>query len=228
MNIQATPLAETAETAASAETPELILAVALIGVLGIALGGLIQLVTQRWVIMYDRMIELRKEASTLCQSVGSYSSVLVQSAGALSGIRLQLADDIKKNPKAELDFDEDYWNRLSEAFFNDFKDAVEQSTALQIASDYRLSSQATDIHLLLVETHNEAAEMFTGKISLTEDEAKALQKELNDAAGVLLNMVGPRWWEGNRRFRSAGKAKRIMLSGRKKRAKKAAKAAGVG
>lgn len=228
MNLLATPLAQAAETTASAETPAVILTVALIGVLGIALGGVIQLITQRWVIMYDRMIAMRQEASALAQSIGSYTANMVQSARVLSGIRLQYVEDLKKNPKAEMDLDEDYWNRLGDSFFSSFGDAQERSTALQSASDYRLSNQATEIHILLVATHNEAAEIFTGELHLTQDEAKAHQRKLNDAATVLLNMTGPRWWEGYWRFRSAGKAKRMMLSGRKKRAKKAAKAAGVG
>lgn len=224
----ATQLAETAETAASTETPELILAVALIGVLGIALGGLIQLITQRWVIMHDRMIALRKEASALAQSIGSYTSSMVQSARVLSDVRVQYAEDIRKNPKAKIDLDEDYWNRLGEAFFNSFQDAQGRSTALQSASDYRLGNQATEIHILLIATHNEVAEMYTGELHLTEDQAKERQRQLNDAATILLNMTGPRWWEGHWRFRSAGKAKRIMLRGRKKRAKKEAKVATSG
>lgn len=214
-----TPLAQATQPAASAETPELILAVALIGVLGIALGGVIQLITQRWVIMHDRMVAMRQEVSRLGQSVSSYTSNMVQSARVISGIWDQFAEDLEKDPSAKLDLDEDYWKRLGEAFFNSFRDTQEISTALQSAGDYRISSQATEIHILLVDTHNEVAEMFTGKLRLTEDEAKERQSKLNDAAAVLLNMTGPRWWERHWRFRSARRAKRILSHSREKRAK---------
>ncbi|WP_341394052.1 hypothetical protein [Arthrobacter sp. G119Y2] len=214
-----TLLAQTTEPAASAETPELVLAVALIGVLGIALGGVIQLITQRWAIMHDRMVAMRQEVSRLGQSVSSYTSNMVQSARVISGIRDEFIKELEKDSSAKLDLDEDYWSRLGEAFFNSFRDTQEISTALQSASDYRISAQATEVHILLVDTHNEVAEMFTGELHLTENEAKERQRKLNDAAAVLLNMTGPRWWERHWRFRSARRAQRILSRGREKRAK---------
>lgn len=214
---------ETPDSGASAtQSAELVLTVAAIGVVGVLLGGLIQLITQRWVIRYDRMIALRKEASDLGQAVGSYTSGMVQSAGVLSAARQQFLEDRKENPEAELELSEDYWNRLGGAFFDSFKRAQELSTSLQMASDYRIGNQAAEIHRLLISTHNHVAQMYTGELHLTQDEAKERQKKLNDEATVLLNMAGPRWWEGFWRFRSARGARQVMVKDRAKQAKKEA------
>jgi hypothetical protein len=190
---------------------------ALIGLGGVMLGGIIQAGAQHSTLRHNRMMEVRANVSELAQVISSYTTVFVQAADVINPAREKLRADLQRDPEAELDLDEDYFERLASAFFDAYRDFLKLSIAVMHCSDYRVSEKASSLHLAVTAHHNEVAQLFTGSKGFATDEAKVIQAEINADVSILMSMVTPGWTERHLRFRSARRAERGIEKDRLKK-----------
>ncbi|WP_102158709.1 hypothetical protein [Zhihengliuella halotolerans] len=184
--------------------------IAVIGLAGVVLGGIIQTLTQRWIVRHDRMTELRKTAAEFVEAASSYGSILVQSAVMIDEVRADYLNRVADNPEAEIEVDQEYLERLGGEFFKTFSSVQRLSVHLMASSDHRISAQAMKTRLHIVRIQNSVGLIHTGTIQIPGDKAKSIQLEINEQANILLNMISPSRLERYREFRGVRAAKRRL------------------
>lgn len=191
----------------TAETPGVLLSVALIGVLGIALGGVIQLISQRWVVMYDRMAALRSQVGELSLKTVHYSGLIVQSARTVEKAHQALREDPDDEAHVAERAEKHLQTLVTEASAT-FRTIQTDAIKVMSGSDHRLSEYAGELHSSVVAAQNEVSSMFHTSTVLTVERAVEIETSLDSYANVLINMIAPRKWEVFWRFRGAKRALR--------------------
>lgn len=196
---------------AAAEAPAPDYTPALIGLGGVILGGIIQVIATRRNEVERQVKNVREESAQLAAAAADYSAVMAQLVRVLNPVKEKFLAEQEKNPNTELSafIDEDYWRRLGDEFMGNFAKAFNLSLSIAAGKDHRVADQAMKVHHVCTDAHNEAAPVLTGEGDMTAERAEELRKEINLEASVLLTMVGPRKIErdnptGGRRPQAGG------------------------
>lgn len=197
--------------------------IALTGLLGVVLGGIIQVVLHRLQLMEEQTAKIRADCSKLAVTASHYGITAVQAAGLFDESTDEYRVRLRKNPWAKkLKLDEDLWNRLARQFEQGFRDVYDLSLSLSGCRDKKVSNQAMELHRVATNFHNDVAKIFLGKPVMRADEVDRRRDEMNTEASVLISMVSPRWYESYSRFRFAKTARSELMKLRSKREAEAA------
>lgn len=172
-----------------------------IGLLGVILGGLIQLVALRRKSIEEQIHELRRECSALATTATNYSATMAQFVRELHGYVERVSE---AGPATSEELDEvniETVEEVSKVMFSEFDKTFSTSLKLTAAKDHRIADQATKIRLKVVDVHNEVAPMLTHESWVTPQRGEVLRKSVETEAEILLGMVTPRCHESFSRFR---------------------------
>jgi len=199
--------------------------VGLIGLFGVIVGGIIQVLIQRKQLLEAQTEKIRSECAELVVATAQYGMVAVQASGVFDEATDDLKAKFSRMPWArrlnlfKFRVDSDYWERLGEEFMSGFKSVYGLSISLAGCRDRKISKQAMEIHHKATDFHNKVAQIFLGNLAVRKEEVDELRKDLNYEASVLMTMVSPRWFESFWRFRSVRWAK-AGITRQQKRKKK--------
>lgn len=180
---------------------------ALVGFCGVILGGILQVLAKHRADRYAHMMELRRDVADLIAIVSGFAVAIVQSAVMIDGVRNDFKERLSKDPKAEVEMDQDYLKRLGEEMFSRHRESVEKCARLLVANDERIADHVGDLQLKLANVINEVGYMHTGTVHIPEGRAKEIQADVMERINILVNMIAPRRWERFLNFRSAKSAK---------------------
>lgn len=172
-----------------------------IGLLGVIIGGIINVIAQRRKAVEDQVWELRRECAALATAATNYSATMAQFVRELNRYVTRIKE---AGPTTSEELDEvnsETLEEVSRVMFEHFDQTFTASLQLTAAKDHRIAKQATNIRLQVVDVHNEVAPMLTHESWVTPENSESLRKQIQNEAEILLGMVTPRWTESFTRFR---------------------------
>lgn len=172
-----------------------------IGLLGVVIGGIINVIAQRRKAVEDQVWEIRQQCSTLAKSATDYSATMAQFVREVDEDKNKARQALPGTEPSEILRDDEYWARIGGELFQAMNETIALSLQVTANKDHRLAQQATTLRLTLIAAHNEVSPVFTPQEYFPPEHAEKLREEINKEAETLLGMITPRWFEGFLRFR---------------------------
>lgn len=174
---------------------------ALVGLVGVVVGGLISFMGERYRETEARIREIRDESARLAGAATNYSATMAQFVRDVNEDKQKIRDSSNLSEVEEDLKDQEYWERVTTFLFEHFNDAFESSLSLTTTKDRRIAQQATTLRLTVIHVHNEISVVLTHDGEVSDARSEELREKINTEAEILLGMVRPRDSEAIRRFR---------------------------
>lgn len=187
---------------------------ALIGLIGVVIGGMIQVFFQRRRDAENQAQEIRQQVSSLATALMDYLTVTKQVAQEVSDLRINTKEARKNSDESNTEklMASDLIRVLVDDMYKASENVNSESIALTTCKDSRIASQASLLQNFKVTAYNHLAEWLSRGITDKHDLEKLnkYRERIHVETEVLVNMVTPRRTEKLWRFRKRNRVLKRM------------------